>query len=389
MQTHTEISAILLRDAATFFRNIGNANPSLQNQMEESAAMSDHVAHLMETDPLGSITPDNASAAQSIGEQFNTSGASIKHTKAAAQMLRGAAHFFRSVGEQDASVAKQMNDNADVYEQMAHIVETNPEGTINMDTPANRVEDPDRTQNEDRSIKHTEDHSADASVGNSADTRGSISEDARASIPEDVVRRLFTRTNQESVPSNELSEFIKMVSPINRKHTIDAGSATIKRTALPFYRDTYLIEVQDENWQPTVGPFWFLHTGQMILHLDGASDNIHTANGSGIVQLSPDNALDYLRFFCFFVHGEAGPFYVLEDLDHPALDQSQLNETEIEKVQSKMVRPTVSQKDDGSFSAHVSLLYGRNLFNAEFAVYTDGSVEMVDDKAIAADLRVK
>jgi len=49
------IAAQLLRDAAAFFRRLGEQNPPLAEQMSENAAIFEDVAHLVETDPLGEI----------------------------------------------------------------------------------------------------------------------------------------------------------------------------------------------------------------------------------------------------------------------------------------------------------------------------------------------
>ncbi|MCB1318596.1 MAG: hypothetical protein KDK27_21675, partial [Leptospiraceae bacterium] len=167
--------------------------------------------------------------------------ACIKNTEAAARLLRGAAHFFRTVGEQDESYAEQMNDNADVYEQMAQLVETNPEGTINMDASLNRGEAVGRSQDQNRSENSSPENTKDHFT------------EARTNISADAVRRLFPRTSHESMPPEDQKEFINLVSPINRKHTIDGNSAIIERTGLPFYKNTYLIEVRDKSWQPGTG----------------------------------------------------------------------------------------------------------------------------------------
>ncbi|MBU0800213.1 MAG: hypothetical protein KKA05_04335 [Alphaproteobacteria bacterium] len=51
--THGHIAATLLRDAAGFFRTIGEQNKPLAIQMNENAAVFDQVAALVQTDPLG------------------------------------------------------------------------------------------------------------------------------------------------------------------------------------------------------------------------------------------------------------------------------------------------------------------------------------------------
>jgi len=55
MITHTQLAAKLLRDAAVFFRTIGEQNPPLKTQMEENATVFEQVATLVEKDPSGTI----------------------------------------------------------------------------------------------------------------------------------------------------------------------------------------------------------------------------------------------------------------------------------------------------------------------------------------------
>ena len=55
------------------------------------------------------------------------------HADLAAKLLRDAAFFFRNVGEQNPSLKAEMDDNADVYEQVASLVETDPNGDLDLD----------------------------------------------------------------------------------------------------------------------------------------------------------------------------------------------------------------------------------------------------------------
>lgn len=55
MPSHAQLAAKLLRDAATFFRNVGAQNPELAEKMSENAAVYDQVADLTEADPLGEL----------------------------------------------------------------------------------------------------------------------------------------------------------------------------------------------------------------------------------------------------------------------------------------------------------------------------------------------
>lgn len=58
MLTHAQLSAKLLRDAAAFFRTIGQQNPPLKIQMDENANVFEQVADLTERDPTGVISED-------------------------------------------------------------------------------------------------------------------------------------------------------------------------------------------------------------------------------------------------------------------------------------------------------------------------------------------
>ena len=55
MATYAQLAAKLLRDAATFFRNVAAQNEALKEQMEDNAAVYDQVADLVEKDPAGTL----------------------------------------------------------------------------------------------------------------------------------------------------------------------------------------------------------------------------------------------------------------------------------------------------------------------------------------------
>ena len=59
MATHAQIAGKLLRDAATFFRNVGDQNEPLREQMYDNATVYDQVAQLLEANPLGEIDLDD------------------------------------------------------------------------------------------------------------------------------------------------------------------------------------------------------------------------------------------------------------------------------------------------------------------------------------------
>lgn len=59
--------------------------------------------------------------------------ASTTHAELAVRLLRDAAGFFRNVADQNPALSNQMRENADVYEEVAALLSTNPNGTVELD----------------------------------------------------------------------------------------------------------------------------------------------------------------------------------------------------------------------------------------------------------------
>lgn len=58
MTKHSELAANLLRDAAVFYRQIADTNPSVASSLRESAETFDAAATLVESDPNGVVQLD-------------------------------------------------------------------------------------------------------------------------------------------------------------------------------------------------------------------------------------------------------------------------------------------------------------------------------------------
>jgi hypothetical protein len=52
------------------------------------------------------------------------------HSELAAKLLRDAAAFFQTIAEQNPPLKEQMDENADVFKQVADLVEKDPNGII-------------------------------------------------------------------------------------------------------------------------------------------------------------------------------------------------------------------------------------------------------------------
>jgi hypothetical protein len=201
---------------------------------------------------------------------------------------------------------------------------------------------------------------------------------------------MFEQYNWQKVPAVQTEPFLKLINPIQGKHTASPATASVEWCQLPFYTSIALVKINDTAWAPNTGPFWFLaKQGRMFL-LDGSSAPIHDANEADPIKVDDNNNLDYLRFFCYFVHGDEGPFLIVETIDHPAIDKARLDPTK-KKVLEDALRPAAfeGKTDAGAYEASAMVLYGNALFSARFSMTSNGMIEMIDDEPVAADLPVK
>jgi hypothetical protein len=58
------------------------------------------------------------------------------HADLAAKLLRDASVFFRSIAENNPDMKDQMLENAEVYDQVADLVQSAPGAEIDLDDPA-------------------------------------------------------------------------------------------------------------------------------------------------------------------------------------------------------------------------------------------------------------
>lgn len=111
MPTHAALAVTLLKDAATFFRNMANSNAAIKDQMTQNANAFEQMADAMTRQPEGAV-----------GNQ--------SYANLTADLLKNAAIFFRSVAEQNEPIRDQMLHSADIYDRMAALVAQNPLGVM-------------------------------------------------------------------------------------------------------------------------------------------------------------------------------------------------------------------------------------------------------------------
>ncbi|MDD3020432.1 MAG: hypothetical protein PHX61_05560 [Alphaproteobacteria bacterium] len=200
---------------------------------------------------------------------------------------------------------------------------------------------------------------------------------------------MYEDNNWNPVLGEELEGFISQVNPIDGKYQANAATTEVAWRALPFYENVVMIRLKDRSWGKPRLAVYFLADQGTLYRLNGTSPPIHEVNAKAPIVVTEENVLDYLRFFCFFVRGEEGPFLIAESMEDSYIPQ--ITDDKTRTVIEGTVRPASydGRNEQGYFLCDAVVFYSNALFIANFAVQPSGMIEMLSDEPIAADLPVK
>lgn len=122
-----------------------------------------------------------------------------------------------------------------------------------------------------------------------------------------------------------------------------------------------------------------LYADNGFTFLNGSSALIYHSNASQKLDLSDAQLRkSYTRFFCRFVHGESGPFEVLENAKGITLRDDGKRRPQIRALKERR-KPGANQET--FIDAYI--LYGTGVYKGHFSLDPSGSLRMVDDVKIA------
>ncbi|HPJ39496.1 MAG TPA: hypothetical protein PLT75_13700 [Spirochaetota bacterium] len=198
---------------------------------------------------------------------------------------------------------------------------------------------------------------------------------------------MLDRVEWKEVSTEEKGRIMGYINPVQGKYTLQKNSTQMKKAVLPFYEEAVLMEVSDSELPYHITPFWYLLYANRLFELDGSSTPIHEVNELDPVKVTKENAGEYVRFFCFFVHGEEGPFFIIEDSDHPVLDKKKMEYMMIKDIKNKCIPLEYKgMPGDNTFELTGTVFYGNALFSALFTVTANGMIDMTDDEPLKADI---
>ena len=200
---------------------------------------------------------------------------------------------------------------------------------------------------------------------------------------------MYFDNNWNAVQGEELAGFLEQINPIDGKFRVSAESTQVHWRTLPFYDTVALILVHDPNWVNKRLNIYYLTDQGNLFRLNGTSPPIHEVNAKAPIKITEQNVLEYLRFFCFFVRGEEGPFYIAESMEDPNMPR-EMDDTTRSVIEGTIRGSTYEgTNEQNHFLADAVVFYSNALFIANFAIQPTGMIEMLDDEPIAADLPVR
>ncbi len=200
---------------------------------------------------------------------------------------------------------------------------------------------------------------------------------------------MYEDNNWAAVTGEELDGFLSQIGQIDGKYVTSAQSTEVSYRMLPFYDNVALIRLKDRSWGKPKLAIYYLTMEGNLFRLNGTSPPIHEVNSKAPVKITDDNVLEYLRFFCFFVRGEEGPFLIAETMDDPYIPANLDPKTKAVIEGTVRAASYEGKNEQGYFMCDAVVYYSNALFIANFAVQPSGMIEMLDDEPIAADLAVK
>lgn len=190
--------------------------------------------------------------------------------------------------------------------------------------------------------------------------------DFRERVSDSILgRREWIYLSEEEKRSVHRGERAELAAPD------DLSAFEVKRHRLSFYEGETLLEIYGVGELEGCGPCYFLEGSGPLAHLVDGSVYIlpQEYDPSLTLKLTPENALDYLRFYWFFVHKQNGPVFILDDLRHPVLDLDRFDEFHALELEEKVLPPVVK---GGAFfwdyTFDVYLMYGDTLYKTTFII---------------------
>lgn len=201
-------------------------------------------------------------------------------------------------------------------------------------------------------------------------------------------------------------EALDWVRLLLAEHGLPPDTTVLRRARLPFYRTFDLIEVIERAApaEPARCAYALVRFGEQeegppldVRALNGQSYVVHGVNDvPGELVLDEATVEPYLRFFCWAVHGDRGPFLIpAAAREIPLAGRLKWHDARVlDHLDYRMLTADPGEPRFAQYSPEAGFLlprraivaYGGAVFESWFAVQRDGTISMIDDTPLVADL---
>lgn len=191
------------------------------------------------------------------------------------------------------------------------------------------------------------------------------------------------------VKNDEAKALIEAINPHINISPFQLESSRVLKRALPFYMDTYFVEVTDyKDKQPRqIISLIQENDGQQGVYvLDWSNETIYKLNDTLNLTLNNDNISAYIRFFFSIVRTAEGPFKIIDTPEH--VNWRDEPTTAAKRALGKMIDPLylVNRAENGDFHLSGTIMFKQSLFSAKFCVTAKGVVEIYDQELLVDDI---
>ena len=156
-------------------------------------------------------------------------------------------------------------------------------------------------------------------------------------------------------------------------------NTTVRKRALPFYKDFAFYELSDMSTVPGARKY-ALSNGKSVYMVNWTNAPIYEVNEIAPITLDEQSVVDYVKFFFAYVRGRHGRFVIVENLDEIKWQNEPPRQGR--KMIKEMLRPVTYLNTDknGNYKLEAFMVFKDALFHTLIHVAPDGEVTMSDEE---------
>lgn len=196
----------------------------------------------------------------------------------------------------------------------------------------------------------------------------------------------------EAYQKLELNEVASVLEVINTQidgSLFDPLETTIMAIDVPYYTDVRFLDISDHATKPPLQRYAFQKKDTLDFTLiDWTYKTIYTMNAENNINLTPENVLEYVRFFFAFVKGRHGRFIICESAEN--IRWKDEPPEDIRKSMNMVVAPLkiIEKRTDGIFKINGCMMLKDAMFKVDIYVEPNGRITMSDHEILIEDIPV-